>query len=180
MSLQVDADERIGIAGPNGAGISTLLRLLRGRQQPDEGRVSLGANIPIGEIDQACADFSGPGRFVDRFEQRAPSWSTADVRTLLAKFGLRADHMERTVDEPPGERTRAGLALPQVCGTNVSVLDEPTNYLDLAAIEQLEEALTGLPAVAQCGGQPAHREQDAALYQLVLIAGAVPAQQLDL
>ena len=142
VSLQVDAGERIGITGPNGAGKSTLLRLLLGRRPPDEGRASLGANVAIGEIDQARADLAGPGRLVDRFEQRVPSWPTADVRTLLAKFGLRADHVERQVDElSPGERTRAGLALLQACGTNVLVLDEPTNHLDLAAIEQLEQAL---------------------------------------
>jgi ATPase subunit of ABC transporter with duplicated ATPase domains len=142
VSLQVDAGERIGITGPNGAGKSTLLRLLLGRQQPDEGRASLGANVDIGEIDQARADFTGVERLVDRFEQRVPSWSTADVRTLLAKFGLRADHVERPVDDlSPGERTRAGLALLQAVGTNVLVLDEPTNHLDLAAIEQLEQAL---------------------------------------
>jgi ATPase subunit of ABC transporter with duplicated ATPase domains len=142
VSLQVDAGERIGITGPNGAGKSTLLRLLLGRQQPDEGRASLGANVAIGEIDQARADFTGSGRLVDRFEQRVPSWTTADVRTLLAKFGLRADHVERPVDDlSPGERTRAGLALLQAVGTNVLVLDEPTNHLDLPAIEQLEQAL---------------------------------------
>ncbi|MDR3663514.1 MAG: ABC-F family ATP-binding cassette domain-containing protein [Mycobacterium sp.] len=142
VSVQVDAGERVGITGPNGAGKSTLLRLLLGRQQPDEGRASLGANVAIGEIDQARAAFTGRERLVDRFEQRVPSWSTADVRTLLAKFGLGADHVERPVDElSPGERTRAGLALLQACGTNVLVLDEPTNHLDLAAIEQLEEAL---------------------------------------
>ncbi|MCT7368509.1 ribosomal protection-like ABC-F family protein [Mycolicibacterium llatzerense] len=142
VSLQVDAGERIGITGPNGAGKSTLLRLLLGRQQPDEGRASLGANVAIGEIDQARADFTGASRLVDRFEQHVPTWPTADVRTLLAKFGLRSDHVERTVDElSPGERTRAGLALLQARGTNVLVLDEPTNHLDLPAIEQLEEAL---------------------------------------
>ncbi|BBX85402.1 ribosomal protection-like ABC-F family protein [Mycolicibacterium aubagnense] len=142
VSLQVDAGERIGITGPNGAGKSTLLRLLLGRQQPDQGRASLGTNVAIGEIDQARADFTGTARLVDRFEQHVPSWTTADVRTLLAKFGLRADHVERTVEElSPGERTRAGLALLQARGTNVLVLDEPTNHLDLPAIEQLEEAL---------------------------------------
>jgi ATPase subunit of ABC transporter with duplicated ATPase domains len=142
VSVQIDAGERIGITGPNGAGKSTLLRLLLGRRQPDEGRASLGANVAIGEIDQARADFTGAERLVDRFEQRVPSWSTAEVRTLLAKFGLGADHVERAVDGlSPGERTRAGLALLQACGTNVLVLDEPTNHLDLAAIEQLEQAL---------------------------------------
>ena len=142
VSVQVDAGERIGITGPNGAGKSTLLRLLLGRRQPDEGRSSMGANVAVGEIDQARADFTGPGRLVERFERRVPSWATADVRTLLAKFGLRADHVEREVDElSPGERTRAGLALLQACGTNVLVLDEPTNHLDLPAIAQLEQAL---------------------------------------
>lgn len=144
LSLQVDAGERIGIVGENGAGKSTLLRLLLGRRQPDEGRASLGANIAIGEIDQARAEFTGSARLVDRFEQRVPDWSTADVRTLLAKFGLAADHVERPVDAlSPGERTRAGMALLQACGTNVLVLDEPTNHLDLPAIEQLEQALDG-------------------------------------
>jgi ATPase subunit of ABC transporter with duplicated ATPase domains len=142
VSLQVAAGERIGITGPNGAGKSTLLRLLLGRQQPDQGRASLGANVAIGEIDQARAYFTGLDRLVDRFEQRVPDWPTADVRTLLAKFGLRADHVERAVDDlSPGERTRAGMALLQACGTNVLVLDEPTNHLDLPAIEQLEQAL---------------------------------------
>lgn len=142
VSLQVNAGERIGITGPNGAGKSTLLRLLLGGRRPDEGRASLGANVAIGEIDQARADFTGEGRLVDRFERHVPEWPTADVRTLLAKFGLKADHVEREVDDlSPGERTRAGLALLQARGTNVLVLDEPTNHLDLPAIEQLEQAL---------------------------------------
>ncbi len=142
LSLQVDAGDRIGITGPNGAGKSTLLRLLLGRLQPDEGRASLGASVAIGEIDQARADFTGSGTLVRRFEERVPDWSTADVRTLLAKFGLRADHVEREVDAlSPGERTRAGMALLQARGVNVLVLDEPTNHLDLPAIEQLEQAM---------------------------------------
>ncbi|MBX9921196.1 MAG: ATP-binding cassette domain-containing protein [Mycolicibacterium frederiksbergense] len=142
VSLQVDAGERIGITGPNGAGKSTLLGLLLGRTPPDEGRAGLGANVAVGEIDQARAEFDGPGRLVDRFEQHVPDWPTAEVRTLLAKFGLGADHVERTAQElSPGERTRAGLALLQARGVNVLVLDEPTNHLDLPAIEQLEQAL---------------------------------------
>ena len=142
VSVQVDAGERIGITGPNGAGKSTLLRMLLGRRAPDEGRASLGASVEIGEIDQARSQFVGDDRLVDRFERMMPTWTTADVRTLLAKFGLGADHVERAVDDlSPGERTRAGLALLQARGTNVLVLDEPTNHLDLPAIEQLEAAL---------------------------------------
>ena len=66
----------------------------------------------------------------------------AEVRTLLAKFGLRADQVASHVERlSPGERTRAAMALLQARGVNLLVLDEPTNHLDLPAIEQLEQAL---------------------------------------
>jgi ATPase subunit of ABC transporter with duplicated ATPase domains len=142
VSLQVIAGERIGITGPNGAGKSTLLRALLGRQVPDEGLSSLGTSVAIGEIDQARAVLAGSRALADSFEDQVPELPSSEVRTLLAKFGLKADHVLRPVDElSPGERTRAGLALLQARGVNLLVLDEPTNHLDLAAIEQLEDAL---------------------------------------
>ncbi|AZZ56613.1 ABC-F family ATP-binding cassette domain-containing protein [Rathayibacter iranicus] len=142
VSLQVDAGDRIGITGPNGAGKSTLLSLLLGRSDPEEGTASLGASVAIGEIDQARAMLASDLPLADAFEALVPEWPTAEIRTLLAKFGLKTDHVSRRVDElSPGERTRAALALLQARGTNLLVLDEPTNHLDLAAIEQLEQAL---------------------------------------
>ena len=142
VSLQVNAGERIGITGPNGAGKTTLLRALLGRKAPDEGTAALGASVRIGEIDQARALLAGDVPLSTRVEALLPHLSVAEVRTLLAKFGLKADHVGRPVDElSPGERTRAGLALLQATGVNLLVLDEPTNHLDLAAIEQLEQAL---------------------------------------
>ncbi|PPH17807.1 heme ABC transporter ATP-binding protein [Rathayibacter rathayi] len=142
VSLQVDAGDRIGITGPNGAGKSTLLSLLLGRAEPEAGSASLGASVAIGEIDQARGMLAADLSLADAFEALVPEWPTAEVRTLLAKFGLKADHVGRRVGElSPGERTRAALALLQARGTNLLVLDEPTNHLDLAAIEQLEEAL---------------------------------------
>ncbi|MCT9622014.1 MULTISPECIES: ABC-F family ATP-binding cassette domain-containing protein [unclassified Curtobacterium] len=142
VSLQVDGGDRIGITGPNGAGKSTLLRALLGKQAPTTGTASLGSSVAVGEIDQARAAFTGDQPLADAFEAIVPEYTTADVRTLLAKFGLKADHVGRPANAlSPGERTRAGLALLQARGVNVLVLDEPTNHLDLAAIEQLEQAL---------------------------------------
>ncbi|MET3510761.1 ABC-F family ATP-binding cassette domain-containing protein [Plantibacter flavus] len=142
LSLQVNVGDRIGITGPNGAGKSTLLATLLGRREPDAGSASLGSSVRIGEIDQARSLLVGPEPLADRFEAIVPDLSPGEVRTLLAKFGLKADHVNRPVDElSPGERTRAGLAVLQATGINLLVLDEPTNHLDLAAIEQLEEAL---------------------------------------
>ena len=142
VSLQLNAGERVGITGPNGAGKSTLLRLLFGRQEPDAGSAALGSSVAIGEIDQARSLFAGVEPLADAFETLVPEMTAAEVRTLLAKFGLKADHVMRPCGElSPGERTRAGLALLQARGVNVLVLDEPTNHLDLPAIEQLEQAL---------------------------------------
>jgi ATPase subunit of ABC transporter with duplicated ATPase domains len=142
VSLQVNAGERIGITGPNGAGKTTLLRGILGRQAPDEGSASLGSSVAIGEIDQARSLLAGERPLADTFESLVPEMAAGEVRTLLAKFGLKADHVTRPVDGlSPGERTRAGLALLQARGVNVLVLDEPTNHLDLPAIEQLEQAL---------------------------------------
>jgi ATPase subunit of ABC transporter with duplicated ATPase domains len=142
VSMQVSGGDRIGITGPNGAGKSTLLRALLGAQEPTTGTASLGASVAVGEVDQARAVFTGHDSLESVFSSLVPELSPAEVRTLLAKFGLKADHVSRAVDDlSPGERTRAGLALLQARGVNVLVLDEPTNHLDLAAIEQLEEAL---------------------------------------
>lgn len=142
VNLQLNGGERIGITGPNGAGKSTLLRLLLGTQEPDDGDASMGASVAVGEIDQARGLLDGGRNLGDAVEAVLADWNSADVRTLLAKFGLKADHTSRTVDSlSPGERTRAALALLQARGVNLLVLDEPTNHLDLPAIEQLEEAL---------------------------------------
>jgi ATPase subunit of ABC transporter with duplicated ATPase domains len=146
VSLQVDWGDRLAITGANGSGKSTLLAALLGRVELDAGAASLGPSVQIGEIDQARERFLGPERLLDAFGAEVPDWPTADVRTLLAKFGLTAEHVLRPAETlSPGERTRAGLALLQARGVNVLVLDEPTNHLDLPAIEQLEQALAGYP-----------------------------------
>ncbi|WP_427118083.1 ABC-F family ATP-binding cassette domain-containing protein [Pseudarthrobacter scleromae] len=142
VNLQLNAGERIGITGPNGAGKSTLLRLLLGGVEPDSGSAAMGASVAIGEIDQARGLLGGNLTLADAVEAVLVDLNPAEVRTLLAKFGLKADHTSRTVESlSPGERTRAALALLQARGVNLLVLDEPTNHLDLPAIEQLEEAL---------------------------------------
>ncbi|MFN8168785.1 MAG: ABC-F family ATP-binding cassette domain-containing protein [Candidatus Nanopelagicales bacterium] len=142
VDLQLDLRDRVAVTGPNGAGKTTLLGLLLGRTPPSSGLVSLGSGVVVGEVDQARALFESHEPLVVAFSREVPDWPTAEVRTLLAKFGLGSDQVNRTADSlSPGERTRAALALLQAEGVNLLVLDEPTNHLDLPAIEQLEEAL---------------------------------------
>jgi ATPase subunit of ABC transporter with duplicated ATPase domains len=146
VNLQIDWAEKVAITGVNGSGKSTLLAALLGRVPLDEGQAALGPGVVVGEVDQARGLFLGEESLLDAFGTAAPELEPADVRTLLAKFGLKADHvMRRAVTLSPGERTRAALALLQARGVNLLVLDEPTNHLDLPAIEQLESALANYP-----------------------------------
>ncbi|MFC4071332.1 ABC-F family ATP-binding cassette domain-containing protein [Actinoplanes subglobosus] len=143
VTLQIDWADRVAITGANGSGKSTLLAALLGRLPLDAGAQHLGPGVVVGEVDQARGLFLGGEPLVRAFGAAVPDWPDADVRTLLAKFGLRSAHVLRpAVTLSPGERTRAALALLQARGVNLLVLDEPTNHLDLPAIEQLESALT--------------------------------------
>jgi ATPase subunit of ABC transporter with duplicated ATPase domains len=141
-SLQIDWADRVAVTGANGSGKSTLLAALLGRLPLDAGHASLGSGVVVGEVDQARGLFYGTETLLDAFCAAVPDTEPAEVRTLLAKFGLKAAHVMRPATTlSPGERTRAALALLQGRGVNLLVLDEPTNHLDLPAIEQLEAAL---------------------------------------
>ena len=142
VDLQIDWADRVAITGANGSGKSTLLAALLERLPLDSGQASLGPGVVVGEVDQARGLFLGEQPLLEAFGAAVPDLPPAEVRTLLAKFGLRAAHVLRPAATlSPGERTRAALALLQGRGVNLLVLDEPTNHLDLAAIEQLESAL---------------------------------------
>jgi ATPase subunit of ABC transporter with duplicated ATPase domains len=146
VSLQVNWADRVAITGPNGAGKSTLIGALLGRVPLSSGSASLGSGISVGEVDQARSLFEGPAPLLEAFAARVPGQVPEETRTLLAKFGLKGDHVLRSASSlSPGERTRAALALLQARGVNLLVLDEPTNHLDLPAIEQLESALDEYP-----------------------------------
>ncbi|GAA4419073.1 ABC-F family ATP-binding cassette domain-containing protein [Georgenia halophila] len=146
VTAQVDYGDRVVVTGANGSGKSTLLALLLGRLEPGDGRASLGAGVAVGEVDQAREAFRGRQPVAATFGTLLPDWPDAQVRTLLAKFGIGGEHALRPAASlSPGERTRAGLALLQARGTNLLVLDEPTNHLDLPAITQLEQAIESFP-----------------------------------
>jgi ATPase subunit of ABC transporter with duplicated ATPase domains len=146
VDLQIDWADRVAISGANGSGKTTLLGALLGRIPLTAGQATLGPGVVVGKVDQARGLFLGGEPLLEAFGAAAPEMVAAQIRTLLAKFGLHAVHVLRPAATlSPGERTRAALALLQARGVNLLVLDEPTNHLDLPAIEQLESALESYP-----------------------------------
>lgn len=146
VDLEIGWAEKVAITGPNGAGKSTLLAAFLGRLPLDVGESYLGPGVVVGEVDQARRLFERETALVDAFATHVPDLAPEEIRTLLAKYSLKADHVVRPASSlSPGERTRAALALLQARGVNLLVLDEPTNHLDLPAIEQLEQALATYP-----------------------------------
>jgi ATPase subunit of ABC transporter with duplicated ATPase domains len=141
VDLEVGWADRVAVLGANGAGKTTLIDALLGRIPLAAGTRTIGPGVVVGELGQRRDRFSTDVPLV-QIVQDATGDPLNEVRSLLAKFGLGADHVSRpSAQLSPGERTRANLALFMAEGVNCLVLDEPTNHLDLPAIEQLEQAL---------------------------------------
>jgi len=141
VDLELRWRDRLALTGPNGAGKSTLLGLLAGELRPAAGSARLGAGVVVGHLGQDRT--AGSGSLLDALRERT-ELSVEEARALLAKFDLGAEHAARAeADLSPGERSRAGLAMLVARGTNLLLLDEPSNHLDLDAIEELERALAG-------------------------------------
>ena len=140
LDLDLVPGERLAVTGRNGSGKSTLLGMLLGELPLEQGARTLGRTTVTGTIGQERVEH-GVAPLLDAFVETT-GLATVDARTLLAKFGLGADHVGRPwATLSPGERTRAHLAELQAREVNLLVLDEPTNHLDLEAVEQLEQAL---------------------------------------
>jgi ATPase subunit of ABC transporter with duplicated ATPase domains len=143
VTLEVSWGDRLAIVGPNGSGKSTLLAALLGRVPLAAGHRWLGPGVVVGEISQGRGLFDDARTLLDGFLAATGGTAVSEARSLLAKFGLGAEHVVRPAGSlSPGERTRATLAVLQGVGVNLLVLDEPTNHLDLPAIEQLEQAMS--------------------------------------
>jgi ATPase subunit of ABC transporter with duplicated ATPase domains len=145
LDLEIRWGDRVLITGANGSGKSTLLGALIGDLPLAAGRSRLGPGIRIGLMDQNRAVFEDERPWLEVFTKES-NLLEEDARSLLAKFALGADHVGRPANSlSPGERSRAILALLAARAANCLVLDEPSNHLDLEAIEQLESALTDFP-----------------------------------
>jgi ATP-binding cassette subfamily F protein 3 len=145
VNLQVDRGERLAIFGPNGAGKTTLIRVLLGELPPDAGTVRVGTNVRPAYFDQQLTSIDQSLDAVEAVRpEHDPSVTPGQIRSLLAKFGIKGELALQTVGAMSGgEKTRVALAKLASSEPNVLVLDEPTNHLDFWSAAALEEALRG-------------------------------------
>ncbi|MDR9455498.1 MAG: ATP-binding cassette domain-containing protein [Spiribacter sp.] len=151
FSTRILRGDRVGIIGPNGAGKTTLLRLLLGEQTPDAGRVRLGTGLQVAYFDQhraalddtrtARENVAGGDEFIDLGDGKR-----RHVMGYLQDFLFSPDRANAPITRlSGGERNRLLLAQLFARPSNLLVLDEPTNDLDVETLELLEERLTDYP-----------------------------------
>ncbi len=139
--------DRVAIVGPNGAGKTTLLNLLTGRLQPDSGDIAIGANVQLAWLDQQRALLDDDLSVADTLtgggsDTLAVGGVTRHVAGYLKEFLFAPEQIRQKVRAlSGGERGRLLLARAFARPSNLLVLDEPTNDLDLETLDVLQEAL---------------------------------------
>lgn len=147
FSIEIARGDRIGLVGPNGAGKTTLLKMLTGALAPDSGEVKLGANLEIVTLDQRRASLDPDARVADAITDGRGDWveiggDKRHVASYLKDFLFTPEQYRAPVSAlSGGERARLALAAALAKPSNLLVLDEPTNDLDLETLDLLEELL---------------------------------------
>ncbi|NYT86253.1 ATP-binding cassette domain-containing protein [Pollutimonas harenae] len=150
LSTTILRKDRIGLIGPNGAGKTTLLKVILGKLQPTSGTVRLGVNLTVGYFDQMRSQLDENATLVDTINPGSEWVEIGDQRkhvmSYLEDFLFSPARAHSPVQSlSGGERARLVLARMFARPTNVLVLDEPTNDLDIETLELLEELLQNYP-----------------------------------
>ncbi|MCO5228442.1 MAG: ATP-binding cassette domain-containing protein [Thermomicrobiales bacterium] len=133
--------ERVGIIGPNGAGKTSLMKCLTGDLAPTSGSIGIGASIVMAWYDQLHGTLHPNAQPIE-LVRKAKALNEQQALSALVAMGFdRIDAMNPVKNLSGGEQARLQIALMMLSGANLLVLDEPTNNLDLASVEQLEDAL---------------------------------------
>ena len=152
LSFNVPPGSIVGVIGGNGAGKSSLFKLLAGVEQPDAGSVRLGETVKLAFVEQTrdldnsktvWEEVSDGNDMITIGNYQTPS------RAYVSRFNFRGNDQQKKVNElSGGERNRLHLANVLKQGANVLLLDEPTNDLDVETLRALEEAILAFPGCA--------------------------------
>ncbi|MGV2102107.1 ABC-F family ATP-binding cassette domain-containing protein [Rhizobium sp. 21-4511-3d] len=151
FSIRVHRGDCIGLVGPNGAGKTTLLKMLTGQLSPDTGTVKLGTNLEIATLDQKREDLNPEDTLANyltdgRGENLLVNGEQRHVTGYMKEFLFQPEQARTPIKNlSGGERARLMLARILSRPTNLLILDEPTNDLDIETLDLLQEIVAGFP-----------------------------------
>ncbi|MEI2299018.1 ABC-F family ATP-binding cassette domain-containing protein [Ensifer sp. MJa1] len=149
FSIRVHRGDRIGLVGPNGAGKTTLLKMLTGQIEPDTGTVKLGTNLEMATLDQKREDLNLDDTLAHyltdgRGDNLLVNGEQRHVTGYMKDFLFQPEQARTPIRElSGGERARLMLARILSRATNLLILDEPTNDLDIETLDLLQEIVAG-------------------------------------
>lgn len=149
FSIRVHRGDCIGLVGPNGAGKTTLLKMLTGQLEPDSGVIKLGTNLEIATLDQKREDLNLEDTLSHyltdgRGENLLVNGEQRHVAGYMKDFLFQPEQMRTPIKNlSGGERARLILARIMAKPSNLLILDEPTNDLDIETLDLLQEIVAG-------------------------------------
>jgi ATPase components of ABC transporters with duplicated ATPase domains len=149
FSIRVHRGDCIGLVGPNGAGKTTLLKMLTGQLGPDNGTVKLGTNLEIAVLDQKREDLNPDDTLAHyltdgRGENLLVNGEQKHVTGYMKDFLFQPEQARTPIRNlSGGERARLMLARIMAKPSNLLILDEPTNDLDIETLDLLQEIVAG-------------------------------------
>jgi ATP-binding cassette subfamily F protein 3 len=143
LDLTVESGERLVVVGRNGAGKTSLLRIIAGADSAFEGAYRYGAGVRVGYFSQDAAEsMTGPGQVLEYLEDGAPTALIPRLRDMLGAFLFRGDDVYKPITVlSGGEKSRLALLRILLKPVNLLILDEPTNHLDLQSKDILLDTL---------------------------------------
>ena len=150
LTFNIPRGSIVGIIGGNGAGKTTFLRMLVGKEQPDSGEIRIGETVDLAYVDQSRDSLEGSNTVWQEISGGVDNMQIGNYeiasRAYVSRFNFKGSDQQKFVkDLSGGERNRVHLAKLLKRGANVILLHEPTNDRDVETLRALEEGLLAFP-----------------------------------